>query len=255
MSVRDLVVRPGGRVSASGRYVARADGDWLDMAGTGDLIQHPQDWMSNHSVQLLGLNQAAIPTAWGPENAIMPGRVRVTGVWDGKATISVEKQTPVERDWKRRHFHIPCPPPDGGWDPAPTADDPHEVPEVPELETLRASGAIALDIWVHEPGGAHVLIVAATDVELVRSVLGPRLTRRLCIIASRYSAAHVREVEDVLHSRFRDWGLQSSRPHGLADDGQPHAEASLVRVTDELATWADNLPDGLLELHPVMTPA
>ncbi|MEO8748962.1 MAG: hypothetical protein ABI384_01075 [Allobranchiibius sp.] len=126
---------------------------------------------------------------------------------------------------------------------------------MPELESLRASGAIAADWWMCEDGGAIVLIVAAVDVEHVHAVLGPRLPRRLCVVASRYSADHVREVREMLGSHGPDWGLQIYSPAGLGADGQPHAEADLLRVSDDIADWVDTLPDGLLELRPIMTPA
>jgi hypothetical protein len=37
--------------------------------------------------------------------------------------------------------------------------------------------------------------------------------------------------------------------------GQPFATAEPVRVTPELAAWADTLPKGLLLLNPTITPA
>jgi hypothetical protein len=249
MTARALVVRPGDRMSASGRYVAREDGDWLDVALVDDLLAHPSGWLSSHSFRVVGLDPAAVPTDWGPDNRTLPGRVRVTGGWDGE-TITVQQQAVVRRpDWVAPTFRPPCPPPDGGWDT--TAE--HRA--VPELESLRASGAIAVDRWMCEDGGAVVLIVAASDVELVHAVLDPRLPRRLCVIASRYSTEHVREVRDVLRGRGYEWGVQICSPAGLAADGQPHAHADLLRVSDDIADWADTLPDGLLDLRPIMTPA
>jgi hypothetical protein len=103
--------------------------------------------------------------------------------------------------------------------------------------------------------GARVLIVAASDVDLVERVLGPRLPRRLCVVASRYSAEQVRDVEATFTARHRQWQFESWATGGLDHDGQPFAWAELMRVTDELADWADTLPDGLLELRPSMTPA
>jgi hypothetical protein len=249
VAARDLVVRPGRRVSAAGRYVAREDGDWLDMALVNDLMFHPPGWKTRYSLPLLGLDPARVPSDWGPDRRTLPGWVRVIGVWDGIA-ITVDEQAPVHQP---RHvpptFRPPCAPPTEGWDRTTSSRD------VPELEGLRASGAIAADCWMREDGGAVVLIVAATHVELVHSALGPRLPRRLCVVASRYSAEHVREVHEVLNAPARDWGLQIWSAAGLDQDGQPHAHAELVRVTDDLAAWADTLPDGLLDLRPTIIPA
>jgi hypothetical protein len=118
---------------------------------------------------------------------------------------------------------------------------------------LRASGAIVRDQWWCTSGGAVVLIVAASDVDLVERILGPRLPRRLCVVASRYSADQVHEVEAKFAARSREWQLESWSVGGLDQDGQPYAFAELMRVTDDLADWADTLPDGLLQLRPSMT--
>lgn len=242
-------MRPGDRVSAVGRYVAREDGDWLDMALVDDLMRHPPDWKSQYSLPLIGLDPARVPSDWGPDRRTFPGRVHVYGVWDGTA-ISVDEQAPVRQPRHRPPtFRPPCAPPAGGWNRT-TASR-----KMPELEGLLASGAAAAVRWLREDSGAVVLIVAATDVELVRSVLGPRLPGRLCVVASRYRPEQIREVEQMLHAHARDCGLQIWSAAGLDQDGQLHAHAELVRVTDELAAWADTLPDGLLDLHPTITPA
>jgi hypothetical protein len=120
---------------------------------------------------------------------------------------------------------------------------------------LRASGAIVRDHWQQTSSGAVVLIVAAGDVDLVERILGPRLPRRLCVVASRYSADQVRDVEATFAIRHEEWQFESWGTEGLDQDGQPYAFADFMRVTDDLADWADTLPDGLLRLQPTMTPA
>jgi hypothetical protein len=77
----------------------------------------------------------------------------------------------------------------------------------------------------------------------------------LCVVASRYSADQVRDVEATFATRHREWRFETWGAGGLDHDGQPHAFAELTRVTDDLADWADTLPAGLLELRPSMTPA
>src|SRR4051794_1155489 len=91
MALQDLVVRPGDRVSVAGRYVARDDGDWLDMALVNDLLFHPREWVSRYSLRLLSLDPGGVASDGGLHEDIAPGRVRVTGVWDGDA-VTVETQ-------------------------------------------------------------------------------------------------------------------------------------------------------------------
>jgi hypothetical protein len=173
----------------------------------------------------------------------------VTGIWQDE-TISVDDQGTVARPaWSHREFVPPCAAPVGGWDPLASSD------AIPELESLRASGAIVGDQWLRTSRGARVLVVAAGDVDLVARILGPRLPRRLRVVASRYSADHVRDVEDTFAARNREWQFETWLAGGLDHDGQPYACAELLRETDDLADWADTLPDGLLQLRQSMTPA
>jgi hypothetical protein len=248
VSARELVVRPGDRVSVSGRYVACDDGEWLDIAQVNDLVLHPADWRSPKSVRLIGIDPAGVPSDYGSEQ-IIPGNVRVTGIWQDE-TIRVDGQGTVAYPARRyREFVPPGTAPVGGWDTVATS---HHVPELP---SLRASGAIVRDHWQQTSSGAVVLIVAAGDVDLVERILGPRLPRRLCVVASRYSADQVRDVEATFAIRHEEWQFESWGTEGLDQDGQPYAFADFMRVTDDLADWADTLPDGLLRLQPTMTPA
>ena len=97
--------------------------------------------------------------------------------------------------------------------------------------------------------------VAASDVEAVAAVLAAQLPRRLCVVHSRYSAGQLRGVEDMFTAHAKQWGFEAWSYQGMDAQGQPYAEAALTRISAELAAWADTLPDGLLTLHPAMTPA
>jgi hypothetical protein len=210
---------------------------------------HPPGWRSGYSVRLVGFDPSAVPTEWGSPDEPVPGWARVTGVWQDD-TITVTAQTTFSNSGGRlRSFVPPCQPPAGGWD----LDE--SVNEIPELEWLRSSGAVLGDQWLREPGGARVLIVAATDVDAVTGVLGSLLPRRVCVVASRFGAAHVREVRSVFAARAREWGFEFWSSGSLDEAGQPYAHASLLRVTDQLASWVDTLPEGLITLAPSITPA
>jgi hypothetical protein len=93
VSTQDLVVRPGDRVSASGRYVLCDDGEWLDLARVDGLVIHPAGWRSSYSVRLVGLDPAGVPRDFGSDD-IIPGYVRVTGIWQDE-TIRVDDQGTV----------------------------------------------------------------------------------------------------------------------------------------------------------------
>lgn len=249
-AVRGLVVEPGDRVSAEGRLVRVDDADWLDLAQISTLTVLGRR-KSPRSVRLVGLDAAAIPVPDGNgDRTVIPGRLRVVGVWRDDV-ISVETQNPVTRPAApvTSPLRVTLPAPCGGWDVTDQSTD------IAGLEELRASGTIVRDVWWREHNGALVLRVAASDVGAVERVLAWQLPRRLYVVHSRYSADQLREVQDMFAAHRAEWGIEVSSHQNLDTQCQPYADAMLTRVSADLAAWADTLPDGLLTLHPAMTPA
>ena len=244
-----LVVRVGDRVTASGRFVHRDGGDWLDLSQITDLLFHAPDWVTpRRGVQLIGADPAAVRGRDDPDPTVEPGCATVTGVWqDG--TITVDTQTATARTPPRSDTLFRLPPPPGGWDAT------EQSRQVTGLDELRASGAIAVDRWRRVENEALVLQVAACDVQLVRDRLGPQLPRRLTVVRSRYSAEQVHSVAAAVHAHWHDWLLDSCTLAGLDPDGQPYARAHLMYVTADLGALAATLPTGLLRLYPAMRPA
>jgi hypothetical protein len=137
----------------------------------------------------------------------------------------------------------------GGWDVAVQSRD------VQGLEQLRATEDIVRDSWLREAGGALVLRVAAADVDAVARVLATQLPRRLYVVHSRYSATQLREVEDMFNEHHHDWGFESWSCQGLDAECQPYADVVLPESAPTWPLGRKTLPDGLLTLHPAMTPA
>jgi hypothetical protein len=245
-----LVVEPGNRVRTEGRFVQLDGTDWLDLAQINDLVGRSGPWKSNRSVRLIGANAAAIPVGRNTSDpSLIPGRVRVVGVWRDDVIV-VEAQSPVP--WPAREgpeplFTLPAPP--GGWNVADHSRDIHG------LAALRTSGKIVRDGWLRDDSGALLLRIAASDVEAVERVLAPQLPRRLCVVQSRYTTAQLREVESMFATHAIEWGFEAWSYESMDSECQPFADATLTRVSTDLAAWADTLPDGLLALHPTMTPA
>lgn len=235
-----LVVRGGDRVAATGRVVHMADGVWLDLARISDLVFRPGPWRSERSVWLVG---ADLP----PERTAPPFRTRVVGVWhDDVIGLESWSAAPAPRP-QGPLLALPAPP--GGWD---TSTDDHHIEDAAQL---RDSGLIVRESWLRTPEGALVLRVAAADPDAVEIVLGPRLPGRLCVVRSRYSKAQVDDVESMVDRHAQDWGFEHWSTGNLDPWCQPHADASLTRVGDDLAAWADTLPEGLLTLDPAIVPA
>jgi hypothetical protein len=246
-AARRLVAEPGDRVRATGRFVALPDGAWLDLAQVVTLAFRVGPWKSSRSVRLVGVDADAVPD--GSDRSVIPHRIRVVGGWHDDV-ITVESQEPVR--WPPRTTPAPLfagEVPAGGWDSSEQSTDVHG------LQQLRDRGKIVRDGWLRTDNGALILRVAASDVDAVEELLAPQLPRRRSVVRSRYTVAHMREVEDVFAAHADEWGFEGWSFQNLDSHGQPYAEATLTRVSSDLAAWADTLPNGLLSLTPAMTPA
>lgn len=269
MAARDLVFQPGDKVRTSGRFVSGPDGDWLDLQRVHDLLIKPPGWKSELSIRLIGADAAAVPSDFGPNQ--VPGHITVVGRWHapapgeqvrlGDESIEVETQTPEGPAPRPRagKTHPPCPPPPGGWPQNVVWYEgwPHSAVSDLDLDIrdLESSGAMVHRAIFRPTEDQEVLVVAATDVEAVTRRLSPSLPNQLCVVRSRFTRAQLDEVGDVLHAHFQEWRLESFGTGNSDPQGQPFATAEPVRVTPELAAWADTLAKGLLVLNPTIAPA
>ncbi|MBA3906589.1 MAG: hypothetical protein H0X35_07895 [Pseudonocardiales bacterium] len=98
-----------------------------------------------------------------------------------------------------------------------------------------------------------VLVVAAVDIVAVEAQLRPQLLDRLCVVPSRWSREQLDGVTTQLWERARQWGVYGT---GQSCDEQAQAvvHVKLESVTDEIASWADTQPVGLVVLKPCLTP-
>ena len=163
-----MVFDVGDWVTGWGRMVADADGEWLDLARamTLEWSDRPRP-RSHHSVRLIGADFDAVPTEFGPNNAI-PGTATIGGIWLGDA-IEVQSQSPAGAphqaapEWTTP----PCPPPVGDW---PHGEPDHNLDF--DLGDLQTSGA-AVSIVIFRPSSDQaVLVVAASNVDAVETVYG-----------------------------------------------------------------------------------
>lgn len=269
MAARDLGFQPGDRVRTFGRFVSGPDGDWLDLQRVHDLLIKPLGWKSELSIRLIGADAAAVSSECGPNQ--VPGRITVVGRWHapapgepaglGDESIEVETQTPEGPPPRPRtdRTHPPCPPPPEGWPRNVVWHEgwPHSAVSDLNLDIrdLESSGALVHCSIFRPTEDQEVLVVAAADVEAVARRLSPSLPNQICVVRSRFTRAQLDEVGDVLHAHFQEWRLESFGTGHCDPQGQPFATAQPVRVTAELAAWADTLPEGLLLLDPTITPA
>jgi hypothetical protein len=246
VAARDLVVEPGDRVRTWGQFVSNSDGDWLDLARIDDLLLHPPGWTSGWSIRVAGVDAEQVLTAFADNR-----NISVVGTWRGDV-IEVEQQSPeIPNTAPIPHWtDPPCQPPPGGW-PRSVEENPPDL----DLGDLESSGAIVTRVAFRPSADQLVVVIAATDIDAIIRQVAPQLPNRLCVIPSRFTREQLAEVRRVLAAHTSDWRLQGYGAGGVDDDAQPFAHAEPFRVTDELADWADTLPEGLLRLCPTLTPA
>ena len=250
MHIDHLIFGSGDLVTGWGRLRETEGGVWFDPggwhAGTGE---QP---MSRDAVRLHGSDLGGVATEYGPDGSI-PGWATITGLWSGDA-VEVHHQSPHRppRSLRGVWTRPPCPAPAGGW---PTGSNGDETEDLTfDLGDLQDTGA-AVSVVVFRPGpGQTVLVVAAGDPAAVESRLRPQLGPRLCVVVSRWSRNELDHASATLQQHLHDWTISSIGNGGAAEDGQAMVEVTLFRVLPEMAPWATGLPDGLLQVIPVLTP-
>lgn len=247
MSPRSLVLAVGGRVEGWGRLVRTPGGDWFEPSIPVALVHRtdgrpaPTPWPQ--AVPVEGADLDAVEQRYERDGHV-DGFARIHGRWLG-GRIAVERQTPDRpADPGPEWTDPPCPAPAGGW---PRIPDPHWSPVPGDLE-----GAVAVTIFRPAPDRV-VVVVAASDVAAVEARWRPELGERLCVVESRWSRRDLDAAHEHLGAVHRAWGLYG---WGRSTDarGQAVVTVDLLRVTDEIAAWAEALPAGMVALDPCLRP-
>jgi hypothetical protein len=268
MDFASLIIREGDRVSASGRVVRNATGDWFEppvpVAPVGGLSRSVRPaWRG--CVRIVGADFG--DELWGrfERDGAVEGCATVTGVWAADR-LQVERQHlyapqhPKIPNWTMP----PCPPPRQGW--------PHQtwVYGIKDVQTgerpaaqyvgldydlgdLQETGAAVAVTTFRPSEDQAVLVVAATDTEAVEARLRPQLGQLLCVVPSKWTRAELQAVRAHLHAHHQDWNLYAWGGHSSTEDGQARITASLTRMLPEIAAWADSLRAGILDLEPWLT--
>jgi hypothetical protein len=248
VGARHLVFNDGDQIRGWGQLVRTPDGDWFDPPQMDGLARQQPPHPSRYAVPADGADFAALAHRYEDHGAV-EGFATVYGTWLGDR-IQISRQTD---EWpvaviSPRWDHPPCPPPNEGW--------PHSQPADSlafDLGDLQDSGA-AVTVVIFRPGEEQaVLVVAAADVAAVEEHLRPQLADRLCVVPSRWTRRQLDIAQEQFRAMWEQWAVWRTGEQ-YDEQAQPTFTASLLRVTDEIATWVDSQPEGLIRLKPCLTP-
>lgn len=254
MDVGALVVREGGRASASGRLVRWETGDWLEpplpVALVGGLRRRVRaPW--HGAIRIAGADFDQLADRFEHDGAI-DGFAALTGLWSGGQLLVQHQRMPEdEHPGFPQWVTPPCPAPSAGW-PRPQWGRGDRNLHV-DLGDLQETGA-AVAVTTFRPSSEQaVLVVAAADAVAVEARLRPQLGALLCVVASRWTKGELDTVQEHLHARYDAWNLYLLGRQNN-EDGQAHVAAKLTRVLPEIADWTASLPPGILHFDPWLRP-
>lgn len=252
MDALSLFFDTGDRVTGWGRLVSTPDGAWFDPPLPTRMIFYsggrPAPRPSRLAVPIIGADIDAVAGRYERDGHI-DGSAEVTGEWLGPG-IRVEEQRVHAEPYSEgpRWTVPPCPPPPSGW-PRGQRDENLEF-DLGDLETTGAAVTFAL---FRPSPDQTVLVVAARDPAAVEAHLRRQMGDRLCVVPSRWTKAQLDDTLNYLHARLKQWGIYEIG-QGVDEHAQAFIGAKLVRVTSEIAHWADQRPHGLVTLDPWLTP-
>lgn len=263
-----LVVRDGDLIRASGTLGLDAGRPVFCHPGPPDGGGNPTDGPSGWSWALPVTGPAAdrfanaaataqgtaatVPGAMMPE-ATVPGAT-VIGTWQDDGLLVHDFDLlpgPPPFEWPPGPTTPPDPPPDGRWPLLPQYDEP-QVRGI--IDRLYAEGTIVWWAAVGTPRPRGAIVVTTTQADRVRALLTPRVGEALRVVPSAWSRERVRAVSRAFVDNERPWGVLANG-EGVGVDWQLRATASVVRVPPDLARWAGELPDGMLNLQVWLRPA
>lgn len=252
MNSRSLVFEVSDQIRGRGRLVRTRDGDWFEPPSLVPLnFNRPVPSPSRYAIPVEGADFNSIGWRFERDGAV-EGDATIDGRWL-ESRISVTYQSPkLSADPAPRWSDPPCPAPPAGWPRGPAEDVLTNL--YFDLGDLQETGA-AVNVVIFRPSPDQtLLVVAADDIAAVETRLRPQLADRLCVTASCWTRKQLDGANEHLQARREQWGIYETN---ISSDEQAQATVitKLVRITDEIASWADNQPAGLITLKPCLIPA
>ena len=247
-----LILADGARTAALGRVVATADSVTFEppLPRAEPLFapgREPPPQPSGLGIAVEGVDLDALADRRAKGGAV-EGWAWLAGVWRSEMLVVdiQEPALPTARPTKELR-EPPCTGPAAGW---PRGADGENL----DLAGFQHDDEALVAISLFRPSARQVvLVVATTDPEGMERELRPRFDQRVCVVASTWTKAQVDEVTAALRINMRAWRLYQT---GLAvrEDGQAEVNADAVLVTEQFASWAEHVPDGLLQVDPWLAP-
>jgi hypothetical protein len=248
---KQTILNDGDPFTAWGRLVGTPEGLWFDPPLARFMPAYrdgpPAPAPSHFAIPIRGADMLAVANRYDRDGCA-EGWATITGTWHATHLLARSQSIqPRPRADPHPRTTPPCPPPEGGW--------PHTAAGGLDftLEDLTEPAALVSAVLFRPAEDQLVLVAACADLEAVEAVLRPQLGQSLCLTRSRFSRAQIDQARAVIRQHRESWDLYLHSDTYDAD-GQESISASPIRVTPEIAEWADTLPAGLLTLNPWLSP-
>ena len=248
-----LIVRPGDKVQATGRFVVFSDSSATMCAEVAvPLAGDPTACSQNLQVPVVGLDLSRLFYG-GTYEGRQYGNATVIGTWSA-GRIHVEQQLAPEPGENPPSLTAPCPPPAEGWRSG-------ALPSLDQLQDHLTSNATRYGpLWVAHANegsispmdGPHIAVVPVVgDLQAARTELAGIFTGNICLVPASHSILEWAIAQNALKDLMRDTDNGIS---AIGSGGDRPIDLHLLLLSEELYRKLQPIGIELIDPHPSIFP-
>jgi hypothetical protein len=246
---QSLIVRPGDKVRATGKFVISSDSSATMCGETGvPLAGDPTACSANLLVPVVGIDPNRLAYG-GTHHGRHYGTATIIGRWSA-GQLEVEQQFAPDRGEDLPDFRLPCPPPAGGW-------RSEALPSLDQLQDHLYSnptryGPLRLATIGPVPDSTEPMTIPQVAVvpvvgnlDSAREELTAIFSGNLCVVPAVHSILEWAQAQNALRDLMRD---TTNAVSGFGSGGDRPIELHMLLLTEDLYRKLE--PIGLELMHP-----
>jgi hypothetical protein len=254
---QSLIVHPGDRVRATGKFVVAADSSATMCAELGVPLSGDRTACSPElQVAVVGLDPNRLLYG-GTYHGRRYGMATIIGRWSA-GRLEVEQQLAPDRGEEPPDFPLPCPPPAGGW-------RPEALPNLDQLQDhlygnparfgplLLATIGPVPDSTMPMTIPQVAVVPVVGDLDSARAELTEIFPGNLCVVPAIHSILEWATAHNALRDLMHDHANAISG-FGSGSDARP-IELTMLMLTENLYRKLQPIGLELINPHPSIYPA